>query len=649
MVKRKHGSGKNKKSDTRSVSTRSQNQNKRSRPDLELDAQNVVVESDSPERFQDAVVDTTHNKRRFILKNVSESKSDNNNAIPQRNEHLVLPGPSGISGSEAVKSRKSITQSVFADVEGDVDELLDYEDDVVVTVQDREDEAFPIPSDGKVDEFDPLGNEEDFEENESNVVTFKSPAKSDKASNANFDSLRADPAFNEYIKKMVAAELGVRVQDQGAIGTNSGPDKQMRSPLVDPLSKRQASGDVQTPKRRPGIPLKGRGGNGVGCLIDSHPKIKSPSDTTLYAPALQLVAPAQQVFNQTGVTVPVNAVVRGGKDAELVNNDIANFIQGIRLQSAVTVAPPREDVQQQQQEAVGEASRQPSHFDQQVNQGKEKAAELILEAEQFKAAVNTPGMFQLGLETDQVNLVQNDANLSVLQNNGTNAGPRLCEDDEFFHVSCHVDSGIKLKIQRGDFVELERLLPKPKNFRQDNTGRMDLVFRNGRSYFVPAVSDNRIMGVRRWEQAFRVYAAIYSEANLSRAAEIWQYVHIINVAAGAYAWDNVASYDYTFRQLMAANPHRSWAKIYNQMWNLSMRDPFPKQSHFGQNNSGGGTPKQGQKGDGKNNQNKPKYCWAFNRGKCQDGTKCKFVHRCSVCDVGNHGKNACPKRGGSSA
>ena len=27
---------------------------------------------------------------------------------------------------------------------------------------------------------------------------------------------------------------------------------------------------------------------------------------------------------------------------------------------------------------------------------------------------------------------------------------------------------------------------------------------------------------------------------------------------------------------MAFNPHRSWAVTYNQMWNLSMKDPLPR-------------------------------------------------------------------------
>ena len=33
-------------------------------------------------------------------------------------------------------------------------------------------------------------------------------------------------------------------------------------------------------------------------------------------------------------------------------------------------------------------------------------------------------------------------------------------DDEFFHLTCHVEPQRRQKIERGEFVELENLLPK---------------------------------------------------------------------------------------------------------------------------------------------------------------------------------------------
>ena len=192
----------------------------------------------------------------------------------------------------------------------------------------------------------------------------------------------------------------------------------------------------------------------------------------------------------------------------------------------------------------------------QFEQARESANEAILQAEKYRAEIEQPqgrNLFQ--------NLPQG----------------RVLSDDDFFHITCHVDSATKKKIENSEFIELEKLLPKDRTHQRSSAeNRMDLVNKDGSTYFVPHDRDQRILNVRRWEQAFWVYAAIYSAANPHRSAEIWQYVFIINSAASSYAWENVAYYDYTFRQLMPCNPERSWAKTYLQMWNLAMHDPIVK-------------------------------------------------------------------------
>ena len=65
---------------------------------------------------------------------------------------------------------------------------------------------------------------------------------------------------------------------------------------------------------------------------------------------------------------------------------------------------------------------------------------------------------------------------------------------------------------------------------------------------------------------------------------------MIHRAASAYQWDNVAFYDFTFRQLKATKPWQSWSKTYVQAWNLAMDDPLGKPSSGGtkdRNNSVG--------------------------------------------------------------
>ena len=151
------------------------------------------------------------------------------------------------------------------------------------------------------------------------------------------------------------------------------------------------------------------------------------------------------------------------------------------------------------------------------------------------------------------------------------------------------------------------------------------------------------MGIRKWDQAFRVYAAIFCNANLGRAGEIWQYIHIINSAAASFQWDNVAYYDYTFRQMMGERPQRSWSKMYVQLWQLAMWDPLSK-GNQSYNNYPVSAGAKGGKDVAKHKSWKDNCCWSFNQmGQC-NRPGCKFDNRCSFCGAWNtHGFNMCRK------
>ena len=127
---------------------------------------------------------------------------------------------------------------------------------------------------------------------------------------------------------------------------------------------------------------------------------------------------------------------------------------------------------------------------------------------------------------------------------------------------------------------------------------------------------------------------------------------VINTAASSYLWDNVYNYDITFRHLMAFNPSRSWAVTYNQKWNLSMRDPLPKNNfnqrggNLGQFHYNGGHQAKSNfsNAGGNNGRKKSDYCWNFNKGvPCKFGSRCKFIERCKYCDSPSHGVHNCTK------
>ena len=115
-------------------------------------------------------------------------------------------------------------------------------------------------------------------------------------------------------------------------------------------------------------------------------------------------------------------------------------------------------------------------------------------------------------------VIQNDSRL-VVGNGGSST------DDDFFHLTCRIDNGLKSKIEGGDYVDLDKLLPKENNMfsgRLSSTNEMKLewVQSEGSTYLVPVKSNSTINCFRWWEQAFCIYATIYCTKNPERAREI---------------------------------------------------------------------------------------------------------------------------------
>ena len=134
----------------------------------------------------------------------------------------------------------------------------------------------------------------------------------------------------------------------------------------------------------------------------------------------------------------------------------------------------------------------------------EVANHIIIEAEKFKANVSAPQ----GKPDIKNSLGFTKAEMEF---------KRLFDtDDDFFHVMCHIDESLKAKIVKGEYVDLEHLIPRGRadNFRLTNENHMEWVNVNGHPYLVPVQDkDCKINSIQRWEQAFRIYAAIYTAAH----------------------------------------------------------------------------------------------------------------------------------------
>ena len=380
-------------------------------------------------------------------------------------------------------------------------------------------------------------------------------------------------------------------------------------------------------------------------------KIKSPSNTTIYMPALNKeITPTKfdninPYRNESVLPNEVNVV-----------EHINDFVNQMHL-----VADERRNSERDREgspstsrgragERVTTDQRRKDEQKRKMNEDQEKANQMILDAEKFRATVSKPTGRDSQLSHFSDDLFQGLTDyLKRMANNN--------EDDEFFHITCHVEPSLKAKIEKAEFVDLEKLLPRDR-LRGSDDQTLTLVNRGGNTFFVPSESGNKITNVRCWEQAFRVYAAVYSNANPSRSAEIWQYVYIINTASSSYVWENIAHYDFTFRQLMHNYPNRSWAKVYNQLWNLAMRDPIPRNNQNNHNHSGNNFSTSFSSGNGSGSGHSTaqhahhKYgdwrdnCfWRFNRGKCNKWN-CPYDYRCNYCGGWNHSSVDCRKKKG---
>ena len=341
--------------------------------------------------------------------------------------------------------------------------------------------------------------------------------------------------------------------------------------------------------------------------------IKSPSMGTIYSPAVK-----QKVRQDTGkalnpnkfVDSVINANLTGVPDADPDVATISDYIERIRLEFSGNGSKDKE--------SKTELDNARDEIEKEARFAADKA---ILDAEKFKATINTPKS-------------KWDSNILKMQEELFKAARALDDDDEFFHSTCHVDAQMKQKIAKGLFVDLNKIVPKQLLFAHSITeGGLRLVNNNGVVEFKLSESESKITGIRSWDKAFRVYSTIYSQANPHRASEILQYAAVINTAAQKFNWDDVAQYDYVFRHLMERKPERSWAKTYTQMWNMTLcgQTRYPKHS-----SDNGGRGKRG-------GQSKENVCWRYNKNRCKFGKECRYDHRCSYCD-GSHPLTACGKK-----
>ena len=534
------------------------------------------------------------------IKEAKRSRKTNSKAIGHiSNKDIRDAGTSEILGVNP-EHYDSDSGSVGDGVDVDVNPLDDqFGPDDVTDYEQSEDESTSSSSSSSESDVTPRKHSGKHARNDSGKVRLKrnngkqaerdySSGSESSSTEDEIDKLRNDPKVKKLFRLMMEDDA-----KKASERKSSGPSRRRET-------------DSESPRYR--TPLRAKGNKAV---------IKSPSDTTIYAPVL----------------------VRN------VNNDVISIDKFSEIVDQMRKeADQRRSNQGDEQLRDRSRSRSKSRPASSGKKRQRPGDDVVLQAEHFKATIEPPK----GTDTS-FNLFDQVADYVRTLMSEQDA------DDEFFHITCHVEPALRRKIERGEFVNLEKLLPVERGNRgnQQEDAGIRIINKNGEQYLAPAERKTRINGVRRWEQAFRVYAAIYSNANPSHSSEIWQYVYVINTAAASYVWENVAYYDYTFRQLMHENPRRNWGKTYNQLWNLALTDAINRPNSY--NFSTGKPGSQGQTPTGSNsNSNNSKNhgdwrdncCWRFNKsGKCNKWN-CKYDNRCKFCGGWNHAGLNCYKKNG---
>ena len=262
----------------------------------------------------------------------------------------------------------------------------------------------------------------------------------------------------------------------------------------------------------------------------------------------------------------------------------------------------------------------------------DRSDRLIQEAESSKARIyDMPGREQP--EVGNLVVGMNDVNV--------NSSHQPCYmsaliDENYKLVGSHVDEKLRSMIMNHEYIDFAKLLPRNRSFHEEDQ-RFQLVGNKGgtQSYWAPIVDkSNSISSYFKWEQAFRVFSEIFTGKYPERACELIQYNHIIHTASLSFNWENVYTYDCEFHVHMSKNPRRNWGVILQQAYTMYIKDRQQPTS------SGGNRYESSQAYGGSGGKNR-KLCYGYNQGRCKFGNKCRFDHRCGLCNKFGHGASHC--------
>ena len=168
-------------------------------------------------------------------------------------------------------------------------------------------------------------------------------------------------------------------------------------------------------------------------------KLKSPSDTTIYIPGLNKVKRNDNMIDK-----------------------ISNFVETVRLEMTQGDGSPM----------VQPGTSCDDGLSPQAREALDTSNKLILDSERLKMTVNPPR----GKDYVNTNYEQDYTSQLCITSQGEGQGDGTMvfpttqclptvdkgNDDNFFYLTCHIEPNLRSKIEKGEFVNLDKLLPKNK-------------------------------------------------------------------------------------------------------------------------------------------------------------------------------------------
>ena len=303
---------------------------------------------------------------------------------------------------------------------------------------------------------------------------------------------------SEVIKSPKGGHKSPRGRKRAANDNGNLEEHYRFDPLVQQIVKKMVSEQIEAEKKKkePGMSVE---------------KLKSPSDSTLYTPVINRAKNLDNIYkpvlnwnagesyrkpsdfnraderhldsSQMEISTN-NSVGENNTEMRVANNTINaerinDMISHLRLGMKDTTSKELDGHHHRTQRPS--TSRDVNH--QEEEKKRLAAEEAILEAERFKARVQQPANKGIQFNNDHTMCMQQQSVLKHMRYLDS-------EDDEFFHTVCHIDPNTREKIEKGGYVELDKLIQKRTQY-EPSEKRMQLVNRDGQSYFVPYEKENK--------------------------------------------------------------------------------------------------------------------------------------------------------------